>query len=59
MEEVLRVKNLRRVWEPETPKISLVWDPKTPGTQPMARAVALSLKEMAKSYPEYVKYDEG
>jgi uncharacterized protein YsxB (DUF464 family) len=58
MEEVLRVENLRLIWEPETPVISLGWDPKTPGTQPIARAVARSLEEIAKSYPRYVKYEE-
>jgi hypothetical protein len=58
LEEVLRVENLRCIREPETPKISLGWDPKTPGTQPIARAVARSLEEMAKSYPAHVQYDE-
>jgi hypothetical protein len=58
MEEVLRVENLRCVWEPETPKISLVWDPKAPETGPIARAVARSLEETAKLYPKYVRYDE-
>jgi hypothetical protein len=58
MEEVLRVESLRCIREPETPKISLEWDPKTPGTQPVARAVARSLEEIAKSYPGHVKYNE-
>jgi hypothetical protein len=58
MEEVLRVESLRCIREPETPKISLKWDPKTAGTQPIARAVARSLEEIAKEYPGHVKYYE-
>jgi hypothetical protein len=58
LEEVLRAENLRCIREPETPKISLAWDPKSPGTQPIARAVARSLEEIAKSYPGHVKYED-
>ena len=58
LEEVLRVENLRCIREPEAPKISLKWDTKAPGIQPIARAVARSLEEIAKSYPEYVRYEE-
>jgi uncharacterized protein YsxB (DUF464 family) len=58
LEEVIRAENLKLIREPEAPRMSLAWNPQNPGSQIIARTIARSLEEIAKSYPRHVKYDE-
>jgi uncharacterized protein YsxB (DUF464 family) len=58
LEVVLEAKDIRTIRDPEIPKIALEWDPKIPGAQLIARTIAISLKAVAETNPDYVNYLE-
>ena len=58
LEEILKVRDLRKERDGKIPRISLAWDPDIPEAQIIARTVARSLEAIGESYPGYVKYSE-
>jgi hypothetical protein len=58
LSDVLEVKDLRALRDPQIPMMGFEWDSGVRDSQIIARTIALSIKAVAGAYPKFVAYRE-
>jgi uncharacterized protein YsxB (DUF464 family) len=58
LEEILELGGVKKNIDRNKPEMSFEWDPAVPEVKVLARTIAASLKALADSYSDRIKYRE-